>query len=66
MTFTGFPKGFFKFFEDLTQNNNREWFTDNKPRYEAGRADFVGRVSSVYQDATPMMKFLCKAVDTPF
>jgi uncharacterized protein (TIGR02453 family) len=31
--FPGFPKDFFKFFEDLKQNNNRPWFTDNKQRY---------------------------------
>lgn len=34
MTFTGFPKDFFTFFEELKQNNNRDWFMDNKPRYE--------------------------------
>lgn len=31
--FDGFPSGFFKFFKELKENNNREWFGDNKPRY---------------------------------
>ena len=31
--FTGFPKDFFVFFEDLKRNNRRDWFNDNKPRY---------------------------------
>jgi uncharacterized protein (TIGR02453 family) len=29
-----FTKEFTKFFEELKQNNNREWFTANKKRYE--------------------------------
>jgi len=33
-TFSGFPSDFFRFFEELKQNNNREWFNDNKPRYQ--------------------------------
>jgi len=32
--FPGFPRGFFRFFEELKQNNNRDWFNDNKPRYQ--------------------------------
>ena len=33
--FPGFPADFFRFFRDLKNNNNREWFKDNKPRYQA-------------------------------
>lgn len=29
-----FTKDFLKFFEELTDNNNREWFTNNKELYE--------------------------------
>jgi uncharacterized protein (TIGR02453 family) len=29
-----FSKDFVKFFKELENNNNREWFTENKPRYE--------------------------------
>ncbi len=32
--FTGFDKKFFDFFRDLSDNNNREWFQENKNRYE--------------------------------
>lgn len=31
--FSGFPKDFFSFFEELAQNNNRPWFNENKARY---------------------------------
>jgi len=32
--FQGFPRDFFRFFEELKQNNNRDWFNENKPRYQ--------------------------------
>ncbi len=32
--FSGFSKDYFAFFSDLAKNNNREWFTENKPRYQ--------------------------------
>ena len=32
--FTGFGPAFFRFFIDLKENNNREWFAAHKPRYE--------------------------------
>ena len=31
--FEGFPRDFFRFFQDLERNNNRPWFQDNKQRY---------------------------------
>lgn len=31
----------FDFLKDLIENNNREWFQDNKPRYEAARENVV-------------------------
>jgi uncharacterized protein (TIGR02453 family) len=33
-TFAGFPQEMFGFLTDLSANNNREWFSDNKDRYE--------------------------------
>jgi uncharacterized protein (TIGR02453 family) len=33
-TFTGFPKDTLKFLADLQHNNTREWFAENKSRYE--------------------------------
>ena len=32
--FKGFSPKVFKFIKDLKANNNREWFTENKPRYQ--------------------------------
>jgi len=34
MIFQGFPKDCVTFFEELTENNDRDWFEANKPRYE--------------------------------
>jgi uncharacterized protein (TIGR02453 family) len=34
-------KSTFQFLSDLSQNNNREWFNDNKPRFETAKADFL-------------------------
>jgi len=31
--FPGLPDDFFRFFEDLKRNNDRDWFNDNKARY---------------------------------
>jgi len=33
--FDGFPAGTLKFLKQLSANNNRDWFNDNKPRYES-------------------------------
>lgn len=33
MSFTGLPADYFKFFKELSANNNREWFEDNKQRF---------------------------------
>ena len=38
-TFPGFESSFFDFFEELIQNNDRDWFAENKPRY---KHDVVG------------------------
>lgn len=34
-TFTGFPAATMKFLKQLQKNNNRDWFAENKPRYES-------------------------------
>ena len=33
--FTGFPEETFDFLRELTEQNNKEWFTANRARYEA-------------------------------
>ncbi len=44
--FAGFPSGALPFLEELSANNNREWFQDNKQRYEDlvrnPALDFIG------------------------
>ena len=32
--FKGFTKAFFRFFNELEQNNNRDWFNANKKRFQ--------------------------------
>ena len=34
-TFSGFPAGALEFLHELSANNNRDWFNDNKKRYES-------------------------------
>ena len=41
--FDGFGKDFFKFFNELKKNNNRDWFNANKPRYLESVVDPMGR-----------------------
>lgn len=40
--FTGFPEDLFRFLEELTVNNNREWFNANKRRYQQSVVAPVG------------------------
>ena len=35
------------FLNDLKENNNREWFTENRKRYEAGKAEFEKTVEQI-------------------
>ncbi len=34
VSFSGFPEDIFCFLEELSENNNREWFNKNKERYQ--------------------------------
>ena len=47
--FPGLPKDLFKFIKELSENNNREWFNDNKQRYRDSVAnpvcDFVAALA---------------------
>ena len=40
--FKGFPNALFTFFSELSANNNREWFTENKERYIADVVNPMG------------------------
>jgi uncharacterized protein (TIGR02453 family) len=37
---TAIAKDTFQFLKELKANNNKEWFTENKPRYEVAKANF--------------------------
>lgn len=39
----------FKFLKDLAKNNNREWFTANKKRYDTAKADFEVFITELTQ-----------------
>ncbi len=42
-------KNVFRFLRELEENNNREWFNDNKPKYLEAKAtyeEFIGRIIS--------------------
>lgn len=47
--FNGFPKDFFAFFRELSANNERPWFEENKPRFresvQAPMSDFIAAMA---------------------
>jgi uncharacterized protein (TIGR02453 family) len=46
------------FLKDLVKNNNREWFQDNKPRYEAAKDNviaFVGELLKEFKKIDPTL-----------
>lgn len=63
--FKGFDKDFWKFFDDLKENNNREWFTENKPRYQehivATCMDFIVDMGERLKDISPHYTAIPKA-----
>jgi uncharacterized protein (TIGR02453 family) len=38
----------FKFLKDIKKNNNREWFKENKERYDVAQAEVKGFMESIY------------------
>jgi len=60
-TFNGFPKEGLQFLRDIEVNNNREWFQENKPVYEAAllapAQDFVAALGSRLQELDPAIVF---------
>jgi len=51
--FPGFPDDFFRFFQDLEQNNERAWFNENKARYHES---VVNPISEFIVDLGPYLK----------
>lgn len=64
MGFNGFGSEFFGFFEELKKNNNREWFTENKSRYESDIAgpclDFIEALGAPLREITPHFRAIPK------
>ena len=54
-----FTKDFFKFFKDLEKNNTREWFNENKKRYEDSVKnpfhDFIQDAINIVSTDDPMV-----------
>jgi uncharacterized protein (TIGR02453 family) len=44
----------FQFLEDLKANNNREWFLDNKKRYDAFKKDYQQLIASFLEVLKPL------------
>ena len=43
-----------KFIDDLTANNNRDWFLDNKKRYEKYKSDYQSFVAKFLTEMKPL------------
>lgn len=58
--FSGFPGDFFTFFTELKKNNNRDWFSDNKPRYYESvvnpMCEFIVAIAPHLERITPHYK----------
>jgi len=48
--FNGFPADLFRFLKELAANNNREWFSANKARYEQSVVEPVIEFISVFDE----------------
>ena len=45
-----------QFLSDLGNNNNRDWFQANRPRYERAKKDFTGLVEGLIQGVTKVQE----------
>lgn len=59
MAFKGFPKDTLKFLSDLSKNNDRDWFADNKERYEAAfvepALEFISAMEKPLKKISPFL-----------
>ncbi len=55
--FDGFPKDMFSFLNELKRNNNRDWFNENKLRYQAAVqtpvSDFIVALADALEEVSP-------------
>lgn len=63
--FTGFPKEYTQFFSELENNNNKDWFTANRKRYDdyvvATSKAFVPAFGERLRDFLPGIQYEAKA-----
>lgn len=63
--FEGFREEFWQFFDELSDNNNREWFTENKERYKSDVVtpcmDFIVDMGERLKDISPHYRAIAKA-----
>ncbi|WP_018478546.1 DUF2461 domain-containing protein [Pontibacter roseus] len=50
---TTIEKSTLAFLEELTQNNNREWFQQHKARYDAARKNYLAFLDEMLQEMEP-------------
>jgi len=58
--FTAFEPSLFDFLRDLSKNNNREWFQQNKPRYQS---QVVAPVCQFVEAMMPRMEKISNAIN---
>jgi uncharacterized protein (TIGR02453 family) len=46
----GISEALLAFLKELGQNNNKEWFTENKPRYEDAKAEFEVFITQLFAE----------------
>jgi len=63
-SFSGFPREFFSFYRELKNNNNREWFAENKGRYLDNvvdpALDFIGAMEKPLKKISPYFLAVAK------
>lgn len=64
--FTGFPEDCIPFLEQLRENNNRNWFNDNKRRYESSVREpalaFIEAMEPELRQISPHFRAIAKKV----
>lgn len=55
--FNGFKPSFYKFFKELSENNNRDWFTEHKDRY---KGDVIHPLVDFITDFAPRLEKISK------
>lgn len=59
-----FTEGTFKFLTELSKNNHREWFNDNKQRYEndvrSPALEFINEIQPVLRSVSPHFRAISK------